>query len=215
VNRFIPVIFLLGLAGLGFLSFSLYQDNAKLGKAANVVSEQDKEIATLKQTRNNLEKQVDELKLIANNAGDQAFIDLQPMIITLSDERDTLAREVVMLKQQITQQASGEGNGAINPAAVTALVQERDNLLKQVSSLQNQLSAASSGLDSEVKKQMTAILGERDNLAKSLALLTGERDSLKAQIGQLQTQIQNFISQAQSGAGETGLNQLLQGLQAN
>lgn len=214
MSRLLSFLFLLGLGALGFIVFSLYNQNVTLGYAAETVGVKDQEIASLKNDQNALRKKITELERSSDQASDQAFIDLQPMVISLSDERDALEREITNLKNQLasvgSQPVATETNN-INPAVVTALTQERDNLLGQVSGLQSQLSSALNGAENEIKNQMTAVLGERDKLANSLAALTGERDSLKTQIGQLQSQIQNFISQAQGGAASNNLNQLLQG----
>ena len=213
MSRLLSVLFLLGLAALGYIVFSLNNENTKLGYAAESIGVKDQEIAALKSQQGKLRQQIKNLEQATSQAADQAFIDLQPMVISLSDERDALEREVATLNERLALQGSepAVATPAANPAVVTALTQERDNLLAQVSSLQSQLSTTLNGAESEIKKQMSAILGERDKLANSLAALTGERDNLRTQIGQLQSQIQNFISQAQGGNASDNLNQLLQG----
>jgi chromosome segregation ATPase len=197
--------------------FSLYDENSHLSYAAEVTSEREQEIAVLKQERQLLAGQIQNLKQETVKASDQAFQDLEPMIIDLSDQNDQLSQQIALLRRQLEQSGTAAPATVVteNPAVVKALTQERDNLLSQVSGLQTQLSSALSGAQNEISQQMQAILKERDGLAKGLANLTGERDSLKSQIGQLESQIQNFISQAQNGEGSSNLNQLIQGFKLN
>ena len=212
MSRLLSLLFLLGLAALGFIVFSLYNENVNLGYAAESVGVKDQEIAALKTQQSRLRQKIRQLEQANSEAADQAFIDLQPMVISLSDEKDALERRVAALESQIAAQGNQPAaEPEVNPAIVTALTQERDNLLAQVSGLQTQLSSALSGAESEIRQQMNAILAERDKLANGIATLTGERDNLRTQIGQLQSQIQNFISQAQGGAAGNSLNQLLEG----